>query len=174
MLRAGGALILAMLPFSAMAEALGQITAFLDGNKRVWHTITMEQGGRQVPTATFQQRANLAELKLQGHPIPEFTNKEALSIDAQFQGQYNLGSVPTSVEILYTPNGLTGPFWTSRGARLQPRLQIVELEAWGGVGRLVAVVSGEVCKRPRLFSRTDPDDCMTFTGKVETRIDAIQ
>lgn len=172
MLKVGGALVLVMLPVSAMAETLGQITAFLDGNKRVWHTITMEQGGRQIPTATFQQRANLAELKLQGHPIPEFTSKEALSIDAQFSGQYGPDSVPISVDILYTPYGLTGPFWTSRGARMEPRLQIIELEAWGGIGRLVAVISGEVCKRPRLFSRTDPDDCMSFTGKVETRIDA--
>lgn len=172
MLRAFIALVLGLLPSIAMAEALGQITGFLDGKKRIWHTITMEQGGSQIATATFQQRAQVAELTLQGHPIPEFTSKEALSIDARFQGQYALGNEPTAVEILYTPNGLTGPFWTSRGALVEARLQIVELDAWGDIGRLVAVVSGEVCKRPRLFSRTDLTDCMSFTGKVETRFDA--
>ena len=172
MVRISVAILLAWLPMGAAAETLGQITAFLDGDKRVWHTITMTQGGKEVATAAFAQRPAMAELTVQGHPIPEFTSKETLSIEAKFQGQYALGHEPLSVEILYTPHGLTGPFWTSRGAPVEPRLEIVEMTAWGEVGQLVAVVSGQICKRPRLFSRTDTNDCMTFSGKIETRIGA--
>ncbi len=164
------ALILAGLPWAAVAAELGQINAFLDGEERVWHTITMEQGDRQIATATWQQRPYLAELLLQGHPVPEFTSKEALSIDTSFGGQYASGNEPISVEILYTPNGLSGPLWTSRGAPVEARLQIIELEIWGGVGRLVAVITGQVCMRPRLFSQTDVTDCKMLNGKIETRL----
>lgn len=153
------------------AEELGQITAFLDGQTRIWHTITFPQGGRELSTATFLQKPFQAELLVQGHPVPEFTSKDVLSVDARYDGQYDEGDTPYSIEILYTPNGLSGPLWTSRDAPTSPRLEIVELEGWGEVGHLVAVVSGEICRRPRLFSRTDPTDCKRLNGKIETRLE---
>ena len=165
------AFCVALAAFPATAGELGLITAFLDGEERVWHTITMEQGGKTIATATLQQSPHLAELQIQGHPVPGFTSKEVLSIDARFSGQYVPGAAPMSVEILYTPNGLSGPLWTSRGAPEPPRLQIVELDIWGSVGRVVAVITGEICMRPRLFSRTDISDCKSLNGKVETRLE---
>lgn len=155
----------------AYAEELGRMTAFLDGEERVWYTITFPQAGETVYTATLERKPYQVELLLQGHPVPAFTSKDALSVDARFPGDYTLGDDPLSVEILYTPNGLSGPLWTSRGAPTAPRLQIVELDAWGGAGHLVAVVSGEICRRARLFSRTDPSDCKRISGKIETRLD---
>jgi hypothetical protein len=163
--------LLALLPALAGAEELGRITAFLDGEERVWHTITFEQGGKSVSTATWEQKPYLAELVLQGHPVAAFTSKDVLSIDAQFRGQYADGDAPIAIEILYTPSGLAGPLWTSRDAPTSPRLQVVELEAWGRIGRLVAVITGEVCRRPRLFSRTDTTDCKSLSGKISTRLD---
>ena len=155
----------------AAAEELGRMTAFLDGEEHVWYTITFPQAGETVYTATLERKPYQVELLLQGHPVPAFTSKDVLSVDARFSGDYALGDEPLSVEILYTPNGLSGPLWTSRGAATAPRLQIVELDAWGGAGHVVAVVSGEICRRARLFSRTDRSDCKRISGKIETRLD---
>ena len=162
-------LMVAALP--AQAEELGRITAFLDGEERIWHTIGFEQGDGTVFTATFEQKPYLAELLLQGHPEPRFTSKDVLSVDVQFAGQYAAGDEPSAIEVLYTPNGLAGPLWTSRGALTPSRLDVIELDVWGSVGRLVAVVSGQVCKRPQLFSQTDVSDCMRLSGVIETRLD---
>lgn len=155
----------------AIAEELGQLTAFIDGEERVWYTITFPQGGATVFTATLEQKQYQLELLVQGHPVQAFTSKDVLSVDARFSGTYQPGDEPLSVEILYTPNGLSGPLWTSRGASEAPRLQIVELNAWGGAGDVTAVVSGEICRRARLFSRTDSSDCKRVNGKIETRLE---
>ena len=159
------------LPLPLSAEELGSITGFLDGKDRLWHTITLDQGGKRVATATLLQQGHFAELRIQGHPVPAFTSKEVISIDARFPVHYKAGDQPTSVEILYTPNGLSGPLWTSRDAPVPPRLEILELDAWGGVGSVLAVITGQVCKRPSLFSRTDTSDCKNLNGKIETRIE---
>ena len=165
------ALIAALgLAETASAEELGQMTAYVDGEERVWYTITFPQGGDTVFTATLERKQYQVELLLQGHPVREFTSKEVLSVDARFSGDYEPGDDPLSVEILYTPNGLSGPLWTSRGAPEAPRLQIIELEAWGSTGHLVAVVSGEICRRARLFSQTDKSDCKAVSAKIETRL----
>lgn len=156
--------------FSAASE-LGRITATLDGEERTWYTITLTQGGTQLATASLTRQARVDELRIQGHPIPEFTSKEALSIDALFEGGYAPGDEPVSVELLYTPNGLSGPLWISRDAPTTPRLQVVELDVWGRVGRIVAVISGDLCKRPSLFSLTDTTDCKHLNGKIESRLD---
>ena len=79
-----------------------------------------------------------------------------------------------AVDILYTPNGLSGPLWTSRGAPTPPELQILSFEIWGETGDLTAIFSGQICKRPRLFSQTDTTDCKSLNGLIETRIDALR
>lgn len=161
----------ATLSLPTGAEELGQVTAFVDGEERVWYTITFPQAGETVFTASLEQKPYQMELLIQGHPVRRFTSKEVLSVDARFAGTYEVGDAPLSVEILYTPNGLSGPLWTSRGAADAPRLQIIELTAWGGTGDLVAIVSGEICRRARLFSQTDRSDCKRVSGKIETRLE---
>lgn len=153
------------------ADELGQMTAYIDGEERVWYTITFQQSGNPVYTATLERKQYQVELLLQGHPIRTFTSKEVLSVDARFAGDYAPGDAPLSVEILYTPNGLSGPLWTSRGAPTAPQLQIIDMQAWGGAGRVTAVVSGEICRRARLFSQTDRSDCKSVSGMIDTRLD---
>ncbi len=165
------AVVLSALSSGLFAEELGRMTAYVDGEERIWYTITFPQAGNTVFTATLEQKPYQVELLLQGHPVRSFTSKDVLSVDARFSGTYAAGDEPLSVEILYTPNGLSGPLWTSRGAPEAPRLQIVELNAWGGAGDLVAIVSGEICRRARLFSQTDVSDCKRVSGKIETRLE---
>jgi len=165
------AAVAVVLPCAGHTDELGQITAFMDGDQRTWHVITFEQSGRDFATATFRQSGHLAELQMQGHPVPEFTSKEVLSIDARFKGLYTPEAEPMSVDILYTPNGLSGPFWTSRGTQEQPDFEILSFDIWGDVGTLSALFSGQICKRQRLFSQTDTTDCIRVNGLVETRVE---
>ena len=159
------------VPTHACAEDLGRITAFLDGEERQWHTITFRQSDRDIATATFRQSGHLAELQIQGHPISEFTSKDVLSIDVRYRGLYSADAKPMAVDNLFTPGGLSGPLWTSRDAPEPAEVQILAFDIWGDVGELTAIFSGQICKKPRLFSQTNTTDCMRLNGLIETRVE---
>lgn len=164
------ALVLLLLPAPAGAEGLGRITAYLGGEARAWHTITMEQGGRTVATASFEQGPRLTELRVQGHPEPGFSTHDVFSVDVRFEGRFAPGAVPLSVDVMHVPEGMGGPFWTSRGAAREARVDIVELEVYGGYGRLVATFEAELCFRPIISAATDSGNCRPVTGVIETEI----
>ena len=155
---------------AASEEALGQIRAFLDGEERIWHTITMQQGGESVATASFKQTAHHADLYLQGHFEPRFVSKGMLSVEVRYAGQFAPGAEPRGIEIIYLPNGMGGKFFTTRGTEPAPQFQIVDFDAWGVSGTLVAAFSGRLCaawmNRPR-----DPTDCKTVEGQVTSRVE---
>ena len=160
----------AMLPNIATADdALGTMRAFIDGNEDVWHTITMEQGGKRVATASFEQFASYSDLYLQGHVEPRFISKGMLSVEVRYFGQFDPDADPVAVEIIYMPNGLGGQFFTTRGSEPKPSFQIIDLSVWGNSGELIAAFSGKLCatwmNRPR-----DPSDCKTLSGQVSTRL----
>ncbi len=150
-------------------EPLGQIRGFLDGEEVIWHTIVMEQGHENVATADFKQSSHHADLYIQGHLEPSFVSKGMLSVEARYAGQFEPDAEPTSVEIIYMPNGLGGQFFTSRGTDPAPWIQILDFSAWGTNGTILAAFSGKLCaawmNRPR-----DPSDCKTLHGQVTTRL----
>ncbi|MDF0598311.1 hypothetical protein [Psychromarinibacter halotolerans] len=154
------------------AEELGRITGFLDGEPTAWHTITMQQGGRTVATASVVQGVRLTELYVQGHPEARFGTAGLLSLEARYTGTYAPGATPLSVDVLFMPDGMGGPFWTSRGAARAPVLDIVSLEIWGNFGRLEAVFDAQLCLRPIISAATDPDTCRKVTGVIETELSA--
>ncbi len=161
---------LAAFPGAAAADNLGRITAFLDGESMTWHTVTMQQGGKTVATASFGQGARLAELYIQGHPEPEFSSRDMFSIDVRYLGTYMPGAEPMSVDVMHIPEGMGGPFWTSRGAPTPASIEIVDLEIWGNFGRLTASFTAELCLRKIISSATDPSTCRAVTGVIETEL----
>ncbi|MCO6382774.1 hypothetical protein [Oceanicola sp. 502str15] len=164
------AVLLAALPMPAAAEGLGRITAYVDGVARGWHTISMEQGGARVATASLLRGPRLTELRVQGHPEPRFSVRDVFSLEVRWVGAYAPGAVPLSVDVIHVPEGMGGPFWTSRGARRAAVVDVVELEVWGGYGRLVATFEAELCRKPIISSAVDPETCRMVTGVVETEI----
>ncbi|MGR3795449.1 hypothetical protein [Vannielia sp. SX4] len=163
-------MVASWLPLPVAAEGLGRITAYIAGEAEEWHTITMEQGGRKVATASFEQGARLTELRVQGHPEPRFTSRDVFSVDVRFEGPFAPGAEPLSVDVMHVPEGMGGPFWTSRGAAKPARIDIVELEVYGSYGRLVATFEAELCFRPIISSATDTGNCRPVTGVIETEI----
>lgn len=148
-------------------DALGTMRAFIDGDEAVWYTITMNQGGKPVATASFAQSAQYTDLYLQGHVEPRFISKGMLSVEVRYSGLFDPTTEPVSVEIIYMPNGLGGQFFTTRGS--EPQFQIVDISVWGNSGELTAAFSGKLCaawmNRPR-----DTSDCKTLSGQVTTRM----
>ncbi len=153
----------------AVADELGRITAFLDGEEQTWHTITMTQGGQPVATASFEQTSHYADLYLQGHPEPRFVSKGMLSVDVRYAGQFTPDDDPMAIEIMYLPNGMGGQFFTSRGAGEMARFQIVAFDVWGTAAELVAAFSGRLCST-RMNAPVDPTDCMRISGQITSRI----
>ena len=154
---------------SAVAQELGRITAFLDGEEKDWHTITMIQGGKPVPTASLDQTSHYADLYLQGHPEPRFVSKGMLSVDVRYAGQFEPESQPMAIEIMYLPNGMGGQFFTSRGAGEDARFQIVAFDVWGAAASLVAAFSGKLCAT-RMNAPVDQANCLRISGQVTSRI----
>lgn len=165
------AVCLAVLPGTlAHAETtLGKIRGFLDGDEVIWHTIVMDQGGKDVATAGFEQSPHYADLYLQGHLEPRFVSKGMLSIEVRYAGRFTPDAAPASVEIIFMPNGLGGQFFTTRGIAPPPVFQILDIGVWGTNGTIEAVFSGKLCaawmNRPR-----DPTDCKRLEGQIATRL----
>lgn len=158
---------MACLP-AAADETLGRMTAFLNGESMSWHLITFRQGGRLTSSASFRQNAHKAELILHGHAEPRFTSKGALTIEVRYEGIYEAGAEPIGMDILYLPEGMRGPIWTSNDAPEPPRIEFLAFDIWGDVGRLEAVFSGQLCLRRFIYSPTDTSQCMTLSGQVTT------
>ena len=141
----------------------------MDGQELVWHTIVMEQGGKGVATAGFEQSPHYADLYVQGHLEPRFISKGMLSVEVRYGGQFDPQADPISVEVIYMPNGLGGQFFTTRGSQPQPTFQIVDFSAWGTRGSLVATFSGKLCAA-WMNRRRDPTDCRNMSGQITSRL----
>jgi hypothetical protein len=169
--RAWAAVLGLVLAGSAAAEGLGRITAFVEGEARTWHTVTHEQRGRRVATASYSQGQRLAELAVQGHPVPRFTVENVLSVEARYLGPVAPGALPLSVDVTLAPEGLGGPFWTTRGAgEGAAELEIVTFDLLGRYGRLEAIFTARLCYRRSISYATDGARCRAVTGLIETEL----
>lgn len=162
--------VLTCAPMMSQAQELGQITAFLDGQERIWHTISMTQNGKSVATASVKKNSSQVAFYLQGHPEPRFTSKGMLSLDVRYVGALNLAGKPKTVEILYLPNGMAGPVWTSVGTTRAAEFQIVDFTLWGNTGEIIAAFSAELCATQITSGPVDLEDCIQLNGKVVSKV----
>ena len=161
-------IFLIYLAAPASAETLGRMTAFLDGVPLDWHLITFVKGGEVTASASFRQTPYKAELILHGHAKERFASKGGLSVEARFGGVFEVGAEPIGLDILYLPEGLRGPIWTSNDATTAPRIEIIAFDVWGDVGHVEAVFQGELCLRQFIYSPTDTSQCKSLSGQVTT------
>lgn len=170
-LRLAAAAALAALPVHA-AGPLGSLTAYLDGQRMDWHLIEIEQGGRATASASFRQTAYGATLILHGHTETRFTSRGGLSVEVRYHGLFDAAATPAGLDILYLPEGLRGPIWTSADAPRPPAIEILSFDLWGDVGHVEAVVTAQLCLRRTLYDKTDPTTCKTLSGHVSTDLAA--
>lgn len=155
---------------AASGGDLGRIEGRIDGREAGWNTLTIERnsGTQASATARFGQR--LAEIQLQGYPELTFTSRDVFSIEVRYAAPFDPEAMPMSVDFLFTPNGLRGPFWSSRGAPVAPVFQVLRLDAWGAVGELDALFAGQICRRERISASTDIGACQEVSGRVQTEL----
>lgn len=155
---------------AAHGEVLGWIEADLGGKEMSWHTITVARTDGDIATASLRLGPRLTEFQIQGHRTAAFTSRDVLSLDLRYPVPFELGAPPVAIDILYMPEGMGGPFWTSAGAGMAPVVQLLSLDVWGSYGRVEALFAGELCLRPIISSATDPDTCRDLTGRIETEL----
>lgn len=154
----------------ATAETLGGITAFLDGEERHWHTVTMERRDRTLASASLERGPRLTELFVHGHREPRFGLQGQVSIEVRYLGDFRPDATPLSVDIIFAPRGMGGPFWTTRGAPDRSTIDVIALDIWGNSGRLEAAFSGLLCLRETISTATDSGNCKRINGMIDTRL----
>ncbi|EBA09355.1 hypothetical protein [Sagittula stellata] len=157
-------------PLPACAEELGVMTARVDGAPMEWRLYAFDRSGGQIATAAFRQDQWLAELQLQGHVEPDFSSADVMSLTVRFPGWYAPGVAPMSVDILYVPERLGGPFWTSRGARQGPSVEIVRFDVMGRMGEIDLAFAGKLCRKAYLSAPVDLGNCVEVLGRVVSRV----
>ncbi|MGA9573242.1 MAG: hypothetical protein WBS20_04755 [Lysobacterales bacterium] len=157
-------------PAALWAEEVGQINADLDGEARQWFTISVKQGERKALSASFRNDNRLPTLSLQGHPEPRYSSADVLSVTASWFGAYDPAKSPVSVEIIFMPEGMSKPFYTSDQVAESPTLTVDMMEWSDDTGRATGSFSGKICLVPKLYEAPNLDDCKTVSGTFDTAI----
>lgn len=165
------AFILALFPLSALAEEMGTIDADLGGEAKTWYTITLGGNSTDDSSATFDDEGGFAMLHLQGHPGDRFTTNDVISVDLMWMGTFSAEKAPISVEFLYMPNGMTGPFWTSEDAP-QPATADFDVVVEGDP-KVTGTFSGMLCFKEGITTPVDTANCKPFSGTVDSTL-AVQ
>ncbi len=152
---------------AAWGDELGRIDADLGGEARVWHTISLEQDGEVHASAEFRKSAMFTMLHLQGHPEARFTTSDVLNIDLMWRGDPKPGAAPMSVEVMFMPAGMKGPFWISEGAPEAAGADLV-VERDGDRGRVSGTFSAMLCRQDSVTAAPDTGDCRTISGSVDS------
>ncbi len=154
----------------ATAEEFGRIEATLNGEDRIWYTLTMTQGGQTDASATFSTSRFTSDLHLQGHPRPSFTTSDVLSIDLMYRGEYQPGAAPMEAEVIYLPTGMRPPFWTSSRTGTPVTVTFEELTLEGETGRAVGAFAATLCMTEVLTDDPDPSQCQPIEGRFDTQV----
>ncbi|KPP85917.1 MAG: hypothetical protein HLUCCO07_03750 [Rhodobacteraceae bacterium HLUCCO07] len=152
---------------AAADDEFGRIEADYGGETRVWHTISLEQGGEFHASAEYRKTSMITTLHVQGHPELKFTTSDVLSIDLTWMGEPKPGEAPISVEMMFMPEGMKGPFWISADAPEAAEADLaVELD--GDRGRVSGTFSGMLCRQADMTTPPDTSDCKSISGTVDS------
>ncbi|QEP30327.1 hypothetical protein [Pukyongiella litopenaei] len=168
------AIIVALVvPTAVSAEGVGTITADFGGETKEWHIISVTRGNETAISAGYRDHRLLPTLSLQGHPEPRFTVNDVLSISGRWFGGYDESKPISGVEIIFMPNGLSNPFYTSDQVPGDPVMTLERFEKDGEAGHATGVFSGKVCLVPEMYAEPDMSDCKDISGSFDTplRID---
>lgn len=170
MFRPVSAAALFLLPQFGFAESVGTVDVDLGGEVRTFHTVGMKRDGQTAMTSTFNLSDRLSDLTIQAHPVPRFTSTDVISINASWFGAYSDGAAPASVEVLWLPEGMSKPFYTSDQVSEAPVLEIGMINRDGETGQITGTISATVCRVSGLYEPPDMEDCLPLTGTFDTQV----
>ena len=158
------------MPTVINAEEVGKINLTMNGEAREFFVISATRGDETVRTASFKDDGRLPSLDVQGHPVPRFTASDVFSISAFWFGSFDPGKSP-DVEIIYLPETMTKPFYTSDQVPEAPQFTLDSFEQDGTSGRATGSFTAKLCFVPKLYEPPDMNDCKVIEGTFDTALD---
>ncbi len=162
--------VIFLCPGLLLAEEIGTMTVQMDGTERTFHFISATRGERTMLSAGYIDHPQLPSLNLQAHPEPRFTTTDVISVSGSWFGGYQEGKPLTGVEILFLPDGMRNPFYTTDQVGGEPTITLDVFEIDGETGRASGSFSGRLCLVSELYETPDMDDCIDVSGVFETAL----
>lgn len=165
-----GVLVFFIVPSAVFADQIGEVSATFDGSERQWYTLERTVGEQTAASASFRNTKRLSSLNIQAHPEPRFSNVGVLSISASWFGTFELGKAPVSVEVLYLPEGMSNPFYTSDQVTDGATLAIESINLDEGSGHITGRFTAKLCHVTELYEAPDMGDCKDIDGAFDTKL----
>jgi hypothetical protein len=164
-------LVIALVaPTALWADEVGKITANLDGTQSEWHIISAKRGDKTIMTAGFGGPKKLPSLTLQGHPEPHFSTTGVLSVRGSWFGGYESAKPLSQVEILFLPQGMSKPFYTSDQVPDGAEMVLDNIELGDETGQASGTFSGKICLVQELYEAPDMNNCKVVSGSFNTAL----
>lgn len=157
-------------PATLWADEIGKLTASFDGEDREWHVISVTQGERTAMSASFGGSKRLPTLSVQGHPEPRFTTSDVISVSGSWFNGYAPGKDVTGVEIIFMPQGMNKPFYTSDQVPGDASMVLESLDLSEEAGEAHGTFDGRICLVQELYAEPDLEDCMDVSGRFDTAL----
>ncbi|WP_421704343.1 hypothetical protein [Aliiroseovarius sp.] len=150
------------------AQVVGQVDANWQGGLRSWQVVTIERQSGPVHSGEFDPVRLGYEIAIQAVADAAQPNQDSISFELLLVQQEGQGSFLRAGDMLFLPQGMSGPFWSSRGNPFT--LEVLYFDVWGDVGNLEAVFDGTLCHRARLSAPVDRDNCRAINGFISTKL----
>jgi hypothetical protein len=158
--------IFVLVAAPAFAEQLGTISAEYDGTQHEWFTVTVKMNDRTVGTATFSEGRMLTDVHMQGHPRPNFTTMDVISLDVSYRSPFEAGAAPMIMEVIHMPTGMKPPIWTSEHTGTPAVIAFDTLDTHSG--HASGTFEATLCKVANLGADPDTSDCKPIKGTFDT------
>ncbi len=155
---------------AGLAEQIGTVSLTLDGETEEWFTASGKVGDNTAYTVSFTPSNRLSKLNIQAHPEPKISAKDFMAISVSYFGEYEAGKSPMNVEVLYLPEGMSNPFYTSAGLPTKPTVEVEAMEFDEGFGQIIGTFGATVCKVQGLYEDPNTDDCIEISGRFDSQI----
>lgn len=159
----------AAFAFSAPAaaqEVIGEITATLDGEERVWQTLAATGPDVSYNTGVTDIAGFMWDISIQGYPDGRPGIAGALSITLiGMSGE----DTPQEALILYVPERMSQLYSSPEdGVAAEDIVQIESLELREDGGFVSGRFAAPLCFKDGFMATPDPDDCLEIEGRFAT------
>jgi hypothetical protein len=144
-------------------EAIGQISASIDGEALEWRTLGTDDSGTDYNTS-LQAFGPMRTVSIMGFPPGRVTMRGTIQLTFTLME----GSFATvEQEVIHAPEGL-GRVWTSLEG--EDLITIESFEAGADTGGVSGRISGRVCLKESLFAEPDVGTCKPIEGSFISRL----
>lgn len=155
-------------PLSAsQTEAVGTMTARIDGEPGAWETLRAPREGSA--TANYFATGPATTISIQGHdPKADSRMRNVLSLSLTVMGEGTSPQLLGDAVLGLYPEGLAGASWQSTGTQVT----FERLELGEGGGHATGRFSASICRQESALSEPDAGNCREVEGEFDTPLQA--